>query len=244
MSKRIIGISPLWDEEKQSVWMLPGYMEGIIQAGGVPVILPLTNEIELLRSALNRCDGLLLTGGQDVSPLLYGETQIQETRCFPLKDQEEISLLDMALAEKLPVLGICRGLQLLNVYKGGTLYQDLPTQHPSNTRHQQNPPYDRPCHSNHIVRPGPLYELFQKETIAVNSYHHQAIRTLGQGLEPMAVSEDGIVEAVYMPAMHFAWAVQWHPEFALNAAESIKLFAALIAACEGGGYTHETSLCQ
>ena len=101
--------------------------------------------------------------------------------------------------------------ELLNVHLGGTLYQDLPTEHPSGVEHHQTAPYDIPVHTNRIVKDSPLHQLLKKENLAVNSYHHQAIRKLAPDLEVMAESEDGLVEAVYMPSKTFVWALQWHP---------------------------------
>ena len=148
MKQPLIGIVPLVDEARESYWMLPGYMQGVEQAGGVPVMLPLTDDAAALRQLADTCDGFLLTGGQDVSPALYGAAptpQCGET--CPARDAMEARLLDLALAADKPVLGICRGIQFLNVHLGGTLYQDLPAEHPSAANHHQTPPYDAPVHS-------------------------------------------------------------------------------------------------
>ena len=141
----------------------------------------------------------------------------------------EIILFRMVYDENKPLLGICRGIQYINVVMGGTLYQDLPSEHPSDTEHHQMPPYDVPVHSVKIIEDSPLYKLLKKETLMVNSYHHQAIKMLAPKLSVMAVSEDGLVEAVYVPNKKFIWGIQWHPELSYLADEnSRKIFSEFI----------------
>ncbi len=228
----VIGVMPLWDGEKESVWMLPGYTDGIRSAGGIPVIFPLTADREELGRLTDLCDGFLFTGGHDVSPELYGETPsaaMGET--CPLRDAMETTVLEKALASGKAVLGICRGLQFINAALGGTLYQDLPSQRPSGTEHHQSPPYDRPVHRVTLSPGSPLRALAGVGMIPVNSYHHQAVKRLSPELRPMAVSEDGLVEAAYMPGAPFVWAVQWHPEFSLKSdGLSLKIFRAFAQA--------------
>ena len=228
----LIGVLPLWDDEKDSLWMLPGYFDGIRQAGGLPIMLPLTDEPQDIAQLATLCDGFLFTGGHDVSPALYGETPINgRIACCPKRDTMEILLLREALLLDKPVLGICRGIQFINAALGGTLYQDLPTQRPSDMEHHQHPPYDRPAHTVSILADTPLAQLLGCGPLAVNSYHHQAVRDLAPGLEPMAVSSDGLIEALYKPGTSFLWAVQWHPEFSFRTDEnSRKIFAAFLNA--------------
>ena len=231
--KPIIGIVPLIDETKDSFWMLPGYMDGIAEAGGIPIMLPLTSDKEEIGQLLNAIHGILLTGGHDVDPALYGEEPLPECG-EPCKERDamETELLKQALERDMPVLGICRGIQFLNAHLGGTLYQDLPSQHPSDTEHHQTPPYDKPVHSVSILKDSPLFRLLNKETLSVNSYHHQAIRQKAESLKTMAVSGDGLVEAVEMPDKKFVWAVQWHPEFShLVDENSRKIFSEFVKHC-------------
>lgn len=130
----------------------------------------------------------MLTGGQDVSPALYGAAPAPACgETCPARDAMETKLLALALEQDKPVLGICRGIQFLNVYLGGTLYQDLPTEHPSAAEHHQKPPYDVPVHSVTLVPARPLYQLLGKCELAVNSLHHQAIRKLAPTLQVMAL---------------------------------------------------------
>lgn len=234
MKKPIIGVTPLFDRERDSYWMLPGYLEGLEQAGAIPIVLPLPEDLDDLPQLVSLCDGLLFTGGQDVSPALYGETP--KPTCgeiCPARDRMEQVLLHLALERDLPVLGICRGIQFLNAVLGGTLYQDLPTEHPSQTQHHMTPPYDRAMHTVTIQPGTPLVELLGTEHIGVNSYHHQAVKTLAPCLTEMAWSEDGLIEAVCLPEKRFVWAVQWHPEFSFRVNEdSRKIFGAFVAAAK------------
>lgn len=233
----VIGLIPLVDEERESYWMLPGYMKGIEEAGGIPLMLPLTENREHLAQLAELCDGLLLTGGHDVSPSLYRQEKTPLCgACSPERDQMESVLLQLALQKDMPVLGICRGIQFLNAFLGGTLYQDLPSQHPSEIAHHQKPPYHIPCHTVAILPDTPLSRLLEKDEIPVNSCHHQAILDLSPDLKAMAVSPDDLTEAAYMPDKAFVWAVQWHPECSHHVNEdSRKIFSAFVKACENRG---------
>lgn len=215
--KSLIGVMPLVDDERESLWMLPGYFEGIEEAGGVPVMLPLTGDKDAISQLVEMCGGLLFTGGHDVSPELYGEKPLNESVVpCPRRDEMEKIALEAALKKDKAVLGICRGIQFINAALGGTLFQDLSSQHPSKTEHHQKPPYDVPVHKVKIIPGTPLHDLLGKDTLGVNSYHHQAVKTLAPSLKAMALSEDGLVEAVYKTDARFVWAVQWHPEFSFR----------------------------
>lgn len=234
MKTKIIGVIPLWDEERKSIWMLPGYLDGIRNAGGLPVILPLTSNQADAATLLMKCDGLLMTGGQDVDPFLYGHTATD--RCGAVcreRDEMETHFFHEAIRQNIPILGICRGLQMINVLMGGTLYQDLPTETNSRINHHMQAPYDRVSHQVSLTPDTALHQLLQVEDMGVNSYHHQAIKVLGAELEVMAVAEDGIVEAVLLPSRKFVWAVQWHPEYDLTNSSSQKIFKAFIDSCDG-----------
>ncbi len=228
----VIGVVPLWDSQRSSFWMLPGYFEGISQAGGLPVMLPLTEDSAQLSQLLAQTDGILFPGGQDVDPGLYQECRIPQCEeTFAGRDRMEHTLLQMVLDLDKPAFGICRGIQFLNVFFGGTLYQNLSTQHPSGVSHRMKPPYHLPAHTVSIDRDSPLFSLLGTEKLEVNSCHHQAVRTLGQGLKSMAISEDGLIEAVCHPDYTFLWAVQWHPEFCWQTdAPSRALFRAFVEA--------------
>lgn len=230
--KPLVGVMPLWDDEKESIWMLPGYLDGIEEAGATPVIFPMTVDPEEIDRLVDLCDGILMTGGHDVTPSIYGEAALDgKVSCCSQRDKMEKLVLVKAVNEDKPILGICRGIQFINAAMGGSLYQDLPSQRPSSVEHHQTPPYDVPVHNVTVIKDTPLYDRLGSETLSVNSYHHQAVKELAPGLEVMAESEDGLIEAVYRPGSKFIWAVQWHPEFSHKTDEySKKIFRAFVEA--------------
>ena len=226
MSKSpIIGVTPLWDAERKSVWMLPDYLDGIKAAGGVPVVLPIEMSEADADRIVETFDGFLFTGGQDVAPELYGTKDDTGTVVpSPERDKLESLLLSKALQADKAILGICRGLQFINAFLGGTLWHDLPSQHPSNIVHRQGKPYGVPTHK--VSLSGDLQTLLGKDTLEVNTLHHQAIRDLGNGLIPLAESPDGLIEAVKMTGKRFVYAVQWHPEYMFKTdGDSLKVFS-------------------
>ncbi|MFI3319783.1 MAG: gamma-glutamyl-gamma-aminobutyrate hydrolase family protein [Rikenellaceae bacterium] len=236
MKKPIIGVLPLWDNQKSSIWMLPGYVDALRLSGAIPTILPLEIEDEDLKQLCNHCDGFLLTGGHDVSPSLYNEPKSPHCGdANPLRDSLETRVFNYATERNMPILGICRGIQIINALCGGTLYQDLPSEYDPSCReiHQMSPPYDQPCHRVSVVDGSPLHLLTKAKILDVNSYHHQAIKTLAPDLATMATSEDGLIEAVYMPSKRFVWAVQWHPEFNFHTSQSSRaIVGAFVEACK------------
>ena len=226
----IIGVTPLWDAERKSVCMLPDYLDGIKAAGGIPIVLPLEMTEEDADRIVEACDGFLFTGGQDVTPELYGVKNALSIISSPERDKLETLLLSKALQSDKAILGICRGLQLINVFLGGTLWQDLPSQHPSEIIHRQGKPYGIPTHK--VMLNSSLRTLLGKEIIEVNTLHHQAAKDLGSGLTTMAVAPDGIVEAVQMAGKRFVWAVQWHPEYMFKTdPDSLAIFSCFVKHC-------------
>ena len=214
MRKPIIGLIPLVDKGRDSLWMLPGYMNGIAAAGGIGVMLPLDQDPENLKNIAQTFDGFLFTGGHDVSPERYGQENTGLCgELSPERDAMEWQLLELALKLDKPVLGICRGLQLINAALGGTLWQDIVTQFSSETNHRMAAPYGRAEHTVTVAQGSPFAAWGIPGTIGVNSCHHQGIRTLAPALKAMATAPDGLVEAAWMPEAKFACAVQWHPEF-------------------------------
>lgn len=214
----IIGVTPLWDAERKSIWMLPDYLDGIRAAGGIPIVLPLEMSKADADRIIETCDGFLFTGGQDVGSC-------------PERDALETLVLSKALQSDKAILGICRGLQFINVFLGGTLWQDLPSQHPSEIVHRQGKPYGTPTHK--VMLSGDLSKLLGKETLEVNTLHHQAAKELGENLEMMAVAPDGIIEAVQMAGKRFVWAVQWHPEYMFRTdPDSLAIFLCFVKHCK------------
>ena len=234
MTKPVVGIIPLYDEEKDSYWMLPGYMAMLEDAGALPVMLPLTGDGEELDACYAMCDGLLIPGGQDVDPALYGQARTAacgET-CPPI-DAMEAGLLARALRGGKPVLGICRGIQVMNAVLGGTLYQDLPTELPGGVEHQMTAPYDRSVHTVAVRPDTRLGDILGPGDLPVNSYHHQGVRDLAPGLRINALAPDGLIEAVDLPSHPFFLGVQWHPEFSFESDEaSRKIVGAFVRAME------------
>jgi len=234
MERPIIGVIPLWDEKKESIWMLPGYMQGLEEAGAVPVILNLTVSETALKQNACFFDGFLFTGGHDVNPKLYEQEKADYCgEICEMRDQMEACIFrEAVLNQNKPALGICRGIQLINILLGGSLYQDIPAELPSKISHRQEPPYDVPAHSVRLIPESPLYKLAGKERLEVNSCHHQGINRIAKGLEIMAQADDGLVEAVYIPDRSFVWAVQWHPEFSLKDEISKKIFSSFVESIE------------
>lgn len=233
MTRPIIGVVPLLNYQKNHYWMVPGYLKGLQEAGAMPVMLPVITSVSEAEHLIALCSGFLFTGGQDVNPAVYGEKK--STLCgeiSPERDIMEKLLLEQAMAADKPILGICRGIQFINAALGGTLYQDIPLQLPSDIVHFQQPPYHLPSHEVEICPESPLRRLLGRNRIYVNSYHHQGIKELSPQLCEMAYSADGLTEAVYAPNQYFLWAVQWHPEYSYTADEnSRKLFRAFIEHC-------------
>jgi putative glutamine amidotransferase len=230
------GVVRTWDGAERT-GLNAAYLRSVSAAGGVPLVLsPLIGASHAAR-ALDGVDGLVLTGGEDIDPAWYGADPSPEL--YPPsreRDLFELAIFAAARQRELPILGICRGIQLVNVGLGGTLYQDLPSESPGPVDH--NPPADRTARS-HLV----LLESGSRTAAAlgatrlsVNSFHHQAIRDLAPGLIVSGTTEDGVVEAVESPA-DASWllAVQWHPEemHADGRAPERGLFKALVA--EAGG---------
>jgi putative glutamine amidotransferase len=230
MERPVIGVMPLWDEQKESIWMLPGYMRGLEESGAVPMILPLTGSEAALKRAVGLVDGFLFTGGQDVNPDVYGEPK--SGRCGEISDtrdqMEAYVFREGVLNLGKPALGICRGIQFINAALGGSLYQDIPTELPSAVIHSMKPPYNVPAHAVKLLPESPLSKLTGKERLEVNSSHHQGVKRLAEGLKAMAWADDGLIEAVYMPDHPYVWAVQWHPEMSLGDEDSKKIFASFV----------------
>ncbi len=232
--KPVIGLIPLYDDNKESYWMLPGYMKALESCGAVPIMLPLTNNQEELKVAYDLCQGILFTGGHDVSPGIYGEEPAEACGAScQLRDEMESFILKLCLEDGKPFLGICRGIQFLNAYLGGSLYQDLPSEYESNIEHHMEPPYDRGAHKVEILKGSQLADIIGEGIIEVNSYHHQAIKDLSPKVEKMAVSEDGLVEAIAVKNHRFAIGVQWHPEFSYTKSqENAKIINAFVKECK------------
>lgn len=212
------------------------YIDGVIHGGGIPVLLPLTDTKDIDDTWISQYDGLLLSGGEDVDSLSYQQNpHPKQGRISPDRDLLEFAIISYALNQKMPLLGICRGIQVLNVACGGTLYQDIYSQVPGVMKHSQNAPRS---YGTHIIKINPSSRLFtiynHQKQIPVNSYHHQAIDRLADGLKVTATTDDGIIEAVEGTGNHFILGVQWHPEgMWKDYPEQLQLFKAFVDACKG-----------
>lgn len=215
MAKPLIALTPQHDTENGRVWMRENYMEAVAAAGGIPVILPLADGEEELGRMAEVFDAFLFTGGPDVLPAVFGEETMRGCGAIdPARDAMELALLQRVCARNKPVLGICRGIQLINVALGGDLYQDIPAQAQGfPVLHSQQPPYFAAVHGVTVEPDSPLYAITGERTLAVNSMHHQAVRRLAPSLRCAASAKDGLAECVYMPGKKFFLAVQWHPEY-------------------------------
>lgn len=210
------------------------YLHAVRHFGGIPLFIPVLAEEEELSWLISRCDGLILTGGVDIDPQRFGETVLNDTVAIsPERDESEHRVLELAVERNIPILGICRGIQMLNVYFGGSLYQDIPAQVDTEIRHAMQMPYHRTCHNCTVVQGSALHRLLSRDVIAVNSHHHQSVKVPAPGFEVMARSEDGIIEAICHREKEFCWGVQWHPERIWDIEpSSADIFRAFIAACK------------
>lgn len=210
------------------------YVKSIIQAGGIPVTIPFGVDSDA-EQLLEGIDGLLLTGGVDVHPHFFDEEpHIKIGDIMLERDEVELKLTEAALKKTMPMLGICRGLQLLNVALGGTLYQDINSQYEHTPiLHKQNARRKEASHFIEITKDSQLYEIIGKEKIAVNSFHHQALKKVPDIFKITAKASDGIIEAFEMKEYPYCVGVQWHPEeMAIAEDEHAKnLFKSFIDAC-------------
>jgi gamma-glutamyl-gamma-aminobutyrate hydrolase PuuD len=175
-----------------------GYYQSVLKAGGTPFILPPFEETDALIQALESIDGLLLTGGADINPLYLNEEPIKELHGInPRRDYQELMLTKLAADRQIPILGICRGIQTLMAALGGTLYQDIHSQmEGTRIKHDQDLDRSYASHTVTIEKDTLLHRLFQTDTLAVNSFHHQAVKEVAPGFQVCAYSSDGVIEAV------------------------------------------------
>jgi putative glutamine amidotransferase len=230
----IDGIPPLLPH---SVVMNERYYSAVASAGGAPVLIPLLDkDLQALRAVYDVLDGVLIPGGVDMDPTHFGEEPHPKLgRVDEARDFVEMQLTRWAIADRKPLLGLCRGLQVINVTLGGSLYQDLEEQLPESIKHDYFPTYgftrDHLAHEVQVAAGSRLRDVLDRDSITVNSMHHQGIKQLAPSLVASAVAPDGLVEAVELPDSPFCVGVQWHPEvFEMANPDTRRVFEEFIAA--------------
>jgi putative glutamine amidotransferase len=240
MTKPLIGITASSIEQRGSAFgevyvLTRKYAEGVLRAGGVPVIVPYNLDAESLQILFDRLDGLLLSGGGDIDPAIYGEAAHQATNEIEVdRDRVELALARWVVEQEKPFLAICRGIQVLNVALGGTLIQDIPSEVPDALEHSfERGIVERGYHAHpvKIAADSRLADVMQTEIAQTNSWHHQAIKQAAPKLNITAYAPDGVIEAVEVPGRRFAIGVQWHPEWMFeDQPEHRRLFEGLVGA--------------
>lgn len=217
--KPVIGITSNFKKNgRLNCTLNQDYVCAVNNAGGIAIILPIVTDEHLLDDYIQTVDGLIFSGGEDISPLLYAENAIKEigTVCLD-RDKCEMGLFNRAFARKLPVLGICRGMQLINVALGGTLYQDIKTQIDNSLEHRsKEEDVNKPYHNVQVTEDGKLYKMIEQKEFGVNSFHHQSLKDIGKGLKVTAFSPDRVIEGIESTNTDFLIGLQWHPEKLIN----------------------------
>lgn len=234
-SKPLIGIAMRIELETERFYLARHYSEAVAAAGGIPVHIALIATEQYMGEVLPRLDGILLPGSDtDCDPILYGEEPHPKLgRVVPEKDSNDRLILDHVEATAKPFMGICFGMQALNVHRGGSLIQDINSQAPGSLRHEQGFPRDVQSHGIKIDSDSMLASIAGGESARVNSHHHQAVKEIGRDLRISARASDGIIEAVEdtRPG-RFVLGVQWHPELAWNRDQlSTALFRRFVSEC-------------
>jgi len=231
----IVGISCSVDEESLKLNM--NYYQAVEEAGGLPVLVPILKERESLHRLIDLLDGMIFSGGVDIDPHHYNEEPHPSLgQITPERDELEITLCRILYEMRKPIFGICRGIQLINVALGGTLYQDIKTQLPKVLKHYQEAPAHSPTHEVLIEKDSLLFSIVKRESLRVNSFHHQAVKDVAAALRIVARAQDGVVEAVESNNDRFVLAVQWHPERMFKRyREHFELFRRFVEECTKKG---------
>lgn len=210
MKSPIIGITPSFYSVSERFVLNLEYVESVKEAGGIPFIIPyIDNSVNDVKGILSKIDGLLLAGGGDVLPKFFGEEPESTKLVVPKRDRFEIKIIRDCYKNKIPVLGICRGCQIMNVAMGGNLFQEIKT----GIQHHQQAPGSEPTHTIFIEKNSILYKVFKKQKIMVNSFHHQAVKKPGKNLKVSARSKDEVIEAIETENHPFFVGVQFHVEY-------------------------------
>lgn len=233
----VIGLTHSIQLDEKKLYMPMSYSNVIREAGGTPVLLPITREDEVIEAYAALVDGVVFSGGDDIDPTVYGEDQLWACGdVCPLRDEFEIKLCRILLEKypEKPILGVCRGEQMLNVALGGTLYQDVKSQLPGCIAHQQHQIAPYTSHSVTIDDGTKLHAIYGDTKIATNSFHHQAVKDIAPGLIITARAADGVIEGFEKPDHPYFIGVQWHPERLVEREENAahkQLFKSFVDAC-------------
>ena len=207
----VIGITGNYDSGKCT--LLEGYYRSVIEAGGTPIIIPPTEDTATMASMLDRVDALIFSGGGDINPLYLGEEPLPQLSSInAVRDSQELLLARLAADRQLPILGICRGLQVMMAALGGKLYQDIYKEASASFKHSQEAERHVATHMVNISKGSKLLQIFKSDRLAVNSFHHQAVREVAPGFAVTALSPDGLIEAAESTTYKSMIGVQWHPE--------------------------------
>lgn len=211
--KPLIGISCSYDQKDGRYFLADAYVNSVVKAGGMPVILPGAGGISGVGSYIASLQGILLAGGGDIDPSYFDEDPHPGLgEITPDRDRFEIMLVKAALRKNIPVLGICRGIQVINVACGGTVIQHIPVEIKKPLKHSQNAPRWYPTHRVIVEKSSLLGQIVKTGSLKVNSFHHQAVRDPATGFKVSGISSDGVIEAVENSKYLFLLGVQWHPE--------------------------------
>jgi len=205
------------------------YIQSVVMAGGVPYIIPVVYDDDVMREQLENVDALILSGGHDINPLEWGEEPSQKLGgILPLRDTFDFKLLKIAMEMKKPILGICRGEHIINVANGGSLYQDLSFIDGCYIKHNQEHLSNIPTHHVNVEKDSKLENIIGESTL-INSFHHLAVKDVAPGFKVCARAKDGVVEAIEKEGEEFIIGVQWHPEMMTkDCPEMLKIFKALV----------------
>ncbi len=233
MSRPLIAITPSNSDDFGALHVYTSYLESVERSGGIPVMLPMHPSEDDIEKIAETFDGFLFSGGEDIAPKRYGEeTSLHCGSIIPERDDMECRLYRALEKRDKPVFGICRGIQSLNVFSGGTLYQDLPSDFPGKVlQHSQRSKSTFPTQSIVVEKDSLLYDIVGKTEIYMNSHHHQAVKDPAPGWEVCARAKDGVIEGIWRKDKTFFLGVQWHPErLTMTVPEAKALFDAFIQA--------------